>query len=351
MRWCEDMTHIPARPTTYKGIQMRSRLEADYAAYLDRRDCTWEYEPVCFASDEGQWLPDFLRPGKTRMFQEIKSAHLLKREEDETSFLFVVNRVDSILKRMTIAWQSDPDACLQLIFWTYEASCPVLSISGYRTDVWIVEGPNGIPLLWPGMGQSVALLDALHGDQWRMKSSEAEVLEPITLIRIENEPSICTYMAIRAAEATDFLADRHPETICVAQSLPWDTLPGIEPHVTGAIDPGMVITLGTTENGEWINWYLPAPPPPVPTTPPSPRCGATTERTDTETASCTLSPGHPYQHAAPQAITRLPETHRLADRPRVAAWLRWDSTTTDVTQAPKPKVILRPRKVKPPRRP
>lgn len=33
------MTGIKARPTIYKGIQMRSRLEADYAAALDRDSC------------------------------------------------------------------------------------------------------------------------------------------------------------------------------------------------------------------------------------------------------------------------------------------------------------------------
>jgi hypothetical protein len=51
---------LKARPTTYKGIPMRSRLEAAYAASLDREHQDWEYEPECFANEQGQYLPDFL---------------------------------------------------------------------------------------------------------------------------------------------------------------------------------------------------------------------------------------------------------------------------------------------------
>jgi hypothetical protein len=47
------------RATLYKGTRMRSRLEADYAAYLDDMEQSWEYEPICFASGSTQWLPDF----------------------------------------------------------------------------------------------------------------------------------------------------------------------------------------------------------------------------------------------------------------------------------------------------
>lgn len=53
------MTELQARPTLYKGIQMRSRLEAGYAMWLDEMGFTWSYEPHCFASRSGQYLPDF----------------------------------------------------------------------------------------------------------------------------------------------------------------------------------------------------------------------------------------------------------------------------------------------------
>lgn len=53
------MAIIPARPTTYSGIPMRSRLEARFAAFLDNADFDWEYEPRAFGSPSGQYLPDF----------------------------------------------------------------------------------------------------------------------------------------------------------------------------------------------------------------------------------------------------------------------------------------------------
>lgn len=52
-----------ARPTVYKGIQMRSRLEAKYAQELDKHQINWEYEPKCFADETGQYLPDFVLRG------------------------------------------------------------------------------------------------------------------------------------------------------------------------------------------------------------------------------------------------------------------------------------------------
>lgn len=53
-------TRFKARPTVYNGIRMRSRLEAGYAAWLDRWNFDWEYEPCAFQDDTGrQYLPDF----------------------------------------------------------------------------------------------------------------------------------------------------------------------------------------------------------------------------------------------------------------------------------------------------
>lgn len=48
-----------ARPTIYRGIQMRSRLEAKFAARLDHLGVEWTYEPKCYADASGQYLPDF----------------------------------------------------------------------------------------------------------------------------------------------------------------------------------------------------------------------------------------------------------------------------------------------------
>lgn len=55
---------LKPRPTIYKGIKMRSRLEASFAQWLDSWPfLCWEYEPCAFASEDGQYLPDFRAEG------------------------------------------------------------------------------------------------------------------------------------------------------------------------------------------------------------------------------------------------------------------------------------------------
>lgn len=148
------MTHIPARPTTYKGIQMRSRLEADYAASLDHQGYRWAYEPQCFASDAGQWLPDFGctfgDEGPLAIFDEIKPAEPLERLGASDLY----DRVDALLGQMVIAWESRPDAHLRLIFWRYGGT-PYLTLHGHSSNyLWFAEfGIQPAFLLWPGMGQ------------------------------------------------------------------------------------------------------------------------------------------------------------------------------------------------------
>lgn len=160
--------YIPARPTVYKGIQMRSRLEADYASALDRDGEEWKYEPTCFAGPDGQWLPDF-RVGSRGTYTEIKPAHLIMWDTD--SWLEVYERVDKILRQMTVAWLSEPEAAIQLVFWTYgadqvQAPLSILGIPG--GPGWLAYTPStlDLPMLWPGMGQMVAAakVSGLPGD-------------------------------------------------------------------------------------------------------------------------------------------------------------------------------------------
>lgn len=46
---------LTARPTAYRGVTFRSRLEATWAAFFDLAGWRWEYEPV----DAEGWVPDF----------------------------------------------------------------------------------------------------------------------------------------------------------------------------------------------------------------------------------------------------------------------------------------------------
>lgn len=47
---------IHAIPTVYRKRQMRSRLEARWAAFFDLMKWSWEYEPL----DLNGWIPDFV---------------------------------------------------------------------------------------------------------------------------------------------------------------------------------------------------------------------------------------------------------------------------------------------------
>lgn len=147
--------HIPARPTVYKGIKMRSRLEADYAAALDRDGEPWEYEPTCFGGPEGQWLPDF-RIGHSGTYVEVKPAYLMAGDMEELGDAY--DRVDKILRQMSAAWLSDPDASLMLVFRTYgldQVESPLSILGSPNPTIWLAYTPStaDLPLLWPGMGQ------------------------------------------------------------------------------------------------------------------------------------------------------------------------------------------------------
>ena len=145
-------TAVKARPTTYNGILMRSRLEADYAAYLDRAGLKgkWEYEPECFASEAGQWLPDFRVRGliggpDAETFVELKPAGCLGDD-------YAGGDIDKYLTRMTIAWASKPDAELALVYWRYGGPAEMEILSLCPGDPWVARG-GPLPLLWTGMGQ------------------------------------------------------------------------------------------------------------------------------------------------------------------------------------------------------
>ena len=62
--------NIAAKPTRYKGVNFRSRLEARWAAFFDVREWRWEYEP---AVEFFNWIPDFVISfPECPLFVEIK---------------------------------------------------------------------------------------------------------------------------------------------------------------------------------------------------------------------------------------------------------------------------------------
>lgn len=93
---------LAPRPTIYRGIPMRSRLEARVAAALDDRGLEWRYEPRAYAGQAGQYLPDFEVLGQEHpTFIEVKPP--------------IMDRIEDALERMPIILESIPDAKLILI--------------------------------------------------------------------------------------------------------------------------------------------------------------------------------------------------------------------------------------------
>lgn len=94
---------LQARPTTYNGIPMRSRLEATFAGNMDRWNYEWQYEPRAYGSRNGQYLPDFILSigGKPRTIVELKGE--------------MVEDLTTTFARMSVVWDSDPSVFLALI--------------------------------------------------------------------------------------------------------------------------------------------------------------------------------------------------------------------------------------------
>ena len=155
---------IKARTTMYKGIKMRSRLEADFAAFLDQNHANWDYEPICFAGPDGQWLPDFVvRHSGMSIYFEIKPSSLLDDDGPD---------IDVILERMTVAWLTEPAAILQLTFWSYGVPRESYTFFGIPTDDeddWIWWCGDGLTpdkvTPWIGMGQLLRMCERIQREQ------------------------------------------------------------------------------------------------------------------------------------------------------------------------------------------
>lgn len=99
----DDRRYPPARPTIYRGIKMRSRLEARFAEGLDANKVKWAYEPVCYADGSGQYLPDFrIEIGGEVAYIEVKPTEAAAKTALE--------------HQMPIIWSSEPAAHLAAVW-------------------------------------------------------------------------------------------------------------------------------------------------------------------------------------------------------------------------------------------
>lgn len=148
---------LVARPTTYNGIEMRSRLEARVAAYLDRHGVEWRYEPRAFGAKHGQYLPDFelLNDWFGRaIYLEVRGGRWEPADGADQR------------RRMETILHSDETAILVLAYeWEWEA--------GY-VDAWNLAGGGGWNLV-----EFQTIADRLRGafDYFRLPSySEGQAL-------------------------------------------------------------------------------------------------------------------------------------------------------------------------------
>lgn len=87
--------------TVVRGIEMRSRLEADFARHLDQLWVKWEYEPRPFFANGRGYLPDFLvELGERPCFIEIKPTMI---------------QAEAAQKRMETIWETEPTAFLVVV--------------------------------------------------------------------------------------------------------------------------------------------------------------------------------------------------------------------------------------------
>jgi hypothetical protein len=129
------MTRIKARPTSYKGIEMRSRLEAGFAAWLDQKGFLWEYEPGAFASEQGQYLPDFCIRDLVAHGVQMERAYVeVKPNQDD---------VHVVADRMRIIHESDPTALL-LFAWPNVDSTQSIGQGAIQHQVVLQVTPDNI---------------------------------------------------------------------------------------------------------------------------------------------------------------------------------------------------------------
>lgn len=114
----ETFRRVHAIPTKYRGVPMRSRLEAHVAAVLDQTGIPWTYEPKVYwvpGIKGSGYLPDFrLWPGRPNpWFVEVKPTGIYDdRHTDPTDLR---NAIEKLLRvryaepqATLVLWVADP---------------------------------------------------------------------------------------------------------------------------------------------------------------------------------------------------------------------------------------------------
>ncbi len=161
--------HI-GRTTVYKGVKMRSRLEAAVAGAFDRGNVPWEYEPAAFQDTHGkQYLPDF------RITAPIASD-VLVGFRPVRFYVEVKPTLESMIaahnsKAMRAIWTSEPSALLMAV-------CPT-----HRTLIVSAHPANDHAFAWSRCSTCGELAVIIPG--LRSQTCHDERLKPSPLLPTE----------------------------------------------------------------------------------------------------------------------------------------------------------------------
>ena len=99
---------LKAIPTTYHGIEFRSKLEAKYAQAFDKLNIVWEYESHGFRFDDGTcYCPDFYMP-------EIDTYFEVKGVMDDASYHKICLLAKEVFELGTRIVVGYPDGSIEL---------------------------------------------------------------------------------------------------------------------------------------------------------------------------------------------------------------------------------------------
>ena len=134
---------IKAIPTTYAGVNFRSRLEARWAAFFDLCGWKWDYEPF----DLDGWAPDFLlRAELCDLLVEVKPVDMSNAG---------LALPDGPFAKAVRHWKAHQILLLGL--------CP--STHDYLGAGYIMDPPQGATHSWADVFLALSAIDLT--DKWR----------------------------------------------------------------------------------------------------------------------------------------------------------------------------------------
>ena len=138
-----------AIPTSYGGVNFRSRLEARWAAFFDLLGWSWEYEPIDLAG----YIPDFILNFKKPLLVEVKpilwSLSAPPRRD-----------VEEVREKIDASGWTGASAILGATLRSTERH-HVIGIGLARVDSSAI-GWNGTPGAWTSFGAWIGHQDFFH---------------------------------------------------------------------------------------------------------------------------------------------------------------------------------------------